>query len=298
VTILETLLPEGMSGGISTVPLSYKAWMAAAAEDEWDRIAANVAHVVARLVRVRLDRGRTIHLDIEPEPDCVLETAEETCRYFDRHLRTTGAKALARLIDVPEDEARHAIDTHVQVCFDCCHCAVEYEDPLDALRRLTGAGIRIGRVQLSSALRVVFPSDPGEAAAVARRLEAFAESTYLHQVVERREDRLRRFPDLADALGASPSPSGAEWRIHFHVPLFASDYDGLGSTQDVVRSVVTEARRTGLTEHFEIETYTWSVLPDGLKLPIAESIAREFEWVLGVWSGRTVDSLRVGAVAR
>ncbi len=35
-----------------------------------------------------------------------------------------------------------------------------------------------------------------------------------------------------------------------------------------------------MTTHLEIETYTWDVLPAGLKMDLADSIAREYEWVL------------------
>jgi hypothetical protein len=33
------------------------------------------------------------------------------------------------------------------------------------------------------------------------------------------------------------------------------------------------------TEHMEVETYTWEVLPEALKAPIGESIVRELNWV-------------------
>ena len=32
--------------------------------------------------------------------------------------------------------------------------------------------------------------------------------------------------------------------------------------------------------HFEIETYTWGVLPDDLQHPIVDQIAEEYRWVL------------------
>ena len=35
---------------------------------------------------------------------------------------------------------------------------------------------------------------------------------------------------------ALAEPTAGEWRIHFHVPLFTAEYDGLGSTQDDVRT--------------------------------------------------------------
>jgi hypothetical protein len=141
----------------------------------------------------------------------------------------------------------------------------------------------VGRVQISSALTADLPADPREAAALRSRLEAFADSTYLHQVVERHDGDFRRFADLDIALRAAATSSDRQWRIHFHVPLFTSDYEGLGSSQDVVRAVLSEARLAPFTHHLEIETYTWDVLPAGVKIEIAASIAREFEWVLGEW---------------
>jgi len=44
--------------------------------------------------------------------------------------------------------------------------------------------------------------------------------------------------------------------------------------------VIDFARRQRFTRHLEIETYTWDVLPAGLKVNLLESIAREYEWVL------------------
>ena len=62
------------------------------------------------------------------------------------------------------------------------------------------AGIKIGRVQLSSALDVAVPADKDAAAAVMERLRPFADTTYLHQVVERRDGELRHYLDLPDVL--------------------------------------------------------------------------------------------------
>ena len=95
-----------------------------------------------------------------------------------------------------------------------------------------------------------------------------------------RDGALRHFPDLGVALDRHESPAGAEWRVHFHVPLFTAEFNGLGSTQDYVRQVLDIARRTHFANHFEIETYTWDVLPAGLKIDLLDSIGREYDWVL------------------
>jgi sugar phosphate isomerase/epimerase len=281
--ILADLVPGGVDGGVSTAPMSYKAWMAGAGDADWAAIARNVARVADALVRLRRDRGTLIHLDIEPEPDCSIENTDESLAFYERWLLPEGVPALAAALGVSRDAAERHIREHIRLCFDCCHFAVEFEDPRDALDRFARAGIGIGRVQLSSALRAEFPADRARQAAMADALRPFADSTYLHQVVARRGGALVRYPDLDVALddrraGAATGPD--EWRIHFHVPLFARDYDAFASTQDYVKTVLGLARASRFTTHLEIETYTWDVLPQGLKLDLLESIAREYEWVL------------------
>jgi sugar phosphate isomerase/epimerase len=280
VRILRALLPQGLDGGVSTAPLSYKAWMNNATPQDWVTMTRNVARIAEALVQLRRADGTFIHLDIEPEPDCVLENSDESIAFYQEHLFVEGARALAAALHIDEDEARAHLQDHIRLCFDCCHFAVEYEDPAVALQRLEAAGIRIGRVQLSSALEVRFPDDESAAAAMANELRPFADTTYLHQVVEQRGDALRHYADLGEALHRGDGNAG-RWRIHFHVPLFAGTYESFGSTQTYVSKVIDLALKDGFTRHLEIETYTWDVLPAGLKVELTDSIAREYDWVIG-----------------
>jgi hypothetical protein len=237
--------------------------------------------VAEALVRLRQKSGTLIHLDIEPEPDCSIENTDETIAFFEKWLTLHGAPWLMAQLGCSLAAAHAAILEHVRVCFDCCHFAVEYEDPLQAIDRLRHHGIRIGRVQLSSAIRVNVPADVAGRAAVVGRLRPFADPVYLHQVVEQRGTAaLTHYPDLPQALAAGHAGHASEWRIHFHVPLFTADYGGLGSTQPYVRQVIEAARAGGFTHHLEIETYTWDVLPGDLKIDLLESIGREYDWVL------------------
>jgi sugar phosphate isomerase/epimerase len=278
IDILSVLVPDDVDGGVSTVPLSYKAWIGDGSKDDWRQILTNVVDVAATLVRLRDSRGVLIHLDIEPEPDCAIETTDETLSFFRGRLFVQGAAQLAAVLDVDADEARRLLADHIRVCFDCCHFSVEHEDPRNALKTISEAGIGIGRIQLSSALRVNMPAGPVERLGMVERLRPFADSTYLHQVIRRDGRAVEHFADLDMALA---QPKAGDWRIHFHVPLFTAEYDGLGSTQDDVRNVIEAAATTGVTHHLEIETYTWDVLPARLKIDLIESIAREYDWVLG-----------------
>jgi sugar phosphate isomerase/epimerase len=282
IEVLGRLLPEGLDGGVSTAPMSYKAWMTGADAGAWRSIAQHVARVAEVLVRLRQSSGALIHLDIEPEPDCSLENTDESIEFFDRWLVPVGAPALASALGVTSTHAERHLREHIRLCFDCCHFAVEFEEPGTALDRLARAGIGIGRVQLSSALRAIFlPLARPEALAMADALRPFADRTYLHQVVELQNGGLRRYPDLDAALDSLGDDLPDEWRIHFHVPLFAREYEAFSSTQDYVETVVNLARQKRFTHHLEIETYTWDVLPKGLKVDLLESIAREYDWVLG-----------------
>jgi hypothetical protein len=277
VTILARLVPNGMDGGVSTAPLSYKPWVAGPDTRPFIR---NVVTVAAAMVRIHQRTGAMLHLDIEPEPDCLIETSDEFLEFFTGRLLPDGAPLLAAALGCGLETARAHLQDHVRICVDCCHFAVEYENARTALDRIAKAGVRVGRVQLSSALKVTFPRDETACAGLVERLRRFADSTYLHQVIERRQGTLTHFPDLDVALDRSASPAGTEWRIHFHVPLFARDYEGLASTQDYVQEVLHIARQTGFAQHFEIETYTWDVLPAGLKIDLLDSIEREYRWVL------------------
>ena len=281
IAILSRLLPDGLDGGVSTAPLSYKPWVPDGDRRPFTR---NVVRIAEALARLRQERGTLVHLDIEPEPDCLLETSDEFLEFFEGTLLPDGAPLLAAALGCDLPTAGEYLRDHVRMCVDCCHFAVEYEDPVAALERVQASGVKVGRVQLSSAIKVVFPRDETACAGILERLRRFADTTYLHQVIERRGTTLTHFPDLDVALDRSASPGGSEWRIHFHVPLFTSDYDGLDSTQDYVRQVLDLARQNRFARHFEIETYTWDVLPPGLKIDLLESIEREYRWVLEQFS--------------
>lgn len=280
IDILRELVPADIDAGVSTVPLTYKSWLGDDDEDAWDLMVSNVVTVAERLAAIRQRDGKIIHLDIEPEPDCALENTRDTIAFFERQLVAKGVPRLARSLGVGTGPAERVLRDHVRLCFDCCHFSVEHEDPLAALGEFHRAGIQIGRVQLSSALQVHMPGDVAAGDMVADRLRPFADATYLHQVIAERDGRLQHFPDLDVAIGARASAPG-EWHIHFHVPLFTSEYNGLGSSQHDVRAVLLAARAQRFTRHLEIETYTWDVLPGQLKVDLLESIAREYEWVLG-----------------
>jgi len=283
VEILSTLLPDDVDGGISTCPLSYKGWIDPCDDAAWESITDNLARIAAALVRTRETHGKLIHLDIEPEPDGLIEDSHEVERFYRRWLLSYGAQRLAEMLGTDEPGAREHLLEHIRICWDTCHAAVEFEDPADVLARFDAAGIKVGRIQVSAAVKIGLPNDPNEREAIGRELAPFAESTYLHQVLQRNADgTLHHYADLPDALASLQDPDAEEWRTHFHVPIFLDKYGRLGSTQDDILRVFRLAEERRFTRHLEIETYTWDVLPADLKRDLLSSVSREYRWVMDV----------------
>ena len=275
--ILAALLPDGMVGSLSTVPGTFKS-VAAGRPDAARAMADMMARHAATLVVLQRRTDREVVLALEPEPCCFLETIAETVAFFRDHLHTEASAAIiAQAAGLSLDEARSALQRHLGVCYDVCHGAVEFEDPADAFARFSDAGIRIAKLQLSSALRLPTVDRNTE-----KTLSAFDDGVYLHQVVERRNGALARYVDLAPAFAALRSGNaGGEWRVHCHVPVFLEIAGSFHSTQPTLKAALRCVRSGFVAPHLEVETYTWDVLPPELRQGSrADAIAREMRWVL------------------
>jgi len=282
--LLAQLLPKGVAGSVSSVPGSFKPWIVLNAERR-AAIFRNLIQAGRHIAELSERSGCDLHLGLEPEPCCQFETSEETVKFFDDWRQSDPAVDAEQLL------------RRVGVTYDCCHLAVEYESARVALNRLRDAGLRLSKLHISSALRLV-PDKEG-LAAVAK----FDEPVYFHQVVaeELRNNHRRRYVDLpyavADMEGCIPDD---EWRVHFHLPLHAAPGSPFMDTRDhVLEAFDWLAASPGAIEHAEMETYTWEVLPRGLRLGIEEQLVREYAWTLrGLAARGLADEALATAVER
>jgi hypothetical protein len=281
IEILRQLLPLGMEGSISTSPLSYKPWVKPGETAALERITANLTSIVERLARIKEEDGTLIHLDLEPEPDGLVENSMEVAAFFRDWLLPKAAPLLAHRTGLSLAAARESLLEHIRVCLDTCHLAVAYEDPVAALDCFEREGIKVGKVQITAGLKVLLPGEAAARASLARQLQYFAASPYLHQVLARQHrGGLGQFPDLAEALPYLAATRDREWRVHFHTPLFVERHGMLLSTRDETRAVLDLLRERGFCRHLEIETYTWEILPLDLKKDLVDSLELEYLWVL------------------
>jgi sugar phosphate isomerase/epimerase len=256
--LLATLVPPGIAGSVSTLPGSFKEFITEPAQI--DMIFENLAECAEHISTLSDKSGRDLHLGLEPEPLGLFETTSETIRFLDRFFAGRNAEFRRR----------------IGVNYDSCHLAVEYEQPEQSLAAFADANIRISKLHVSSALAVTPDLE------ARKRLLAFADDVYLHQVVTARAGEVqRRFRVLMDAL-TDPGDDAEEWRIHFHVPLYSTPGAPFHDTRDHLLGALASLRaHPGTCEHWEMETYTWSVLPQPMKsASVVEQLVREYAWTL------------------
>lgn len=281
--ILQALLPAGMDGGISTSPLSYRHWFKNMEDFDAAKHTAtlNIIEVAKVLIDISKETGQWLHLDIEPEPDGILETGREFIDWFEHDLLGLGVPVITQHLMCSATEAKALLKKHVCLCYDVCHFAIGYEDHEAVLTELEQKGIGVGKIQISAALKASLHGTAAEKSFIKANFATFNEPTYLHQVVALKKDgTLIRYPDLPPALADSDQEEVVEWRSHFHVPISIKEIGPLHSTQDDIVTLLSLQKAKPFTNHLEIETYTWEVLPEQIKLPIAQSISKELNWVI------------------
>ncbi|MDW8808728.1 metabolite traffic protein EboE [Streptomyces scabiei] len=251
--VLAALLPDDAErGSVSTLPL---AWRTPWPPDRADTARRALDRLTTGLAAVESDTGRRIRVGFEPEPGCVVETTAQAVR-----------------------ELRGLDPERLGVCLDACHLAVQFEEPGAALRRLADAGLPVVKLQASCAVEAADPADPAARAAL-RRL---AEPRFLHQTrtaARRESPDVRGVDDLPEALeGGLPTDSGP-WRVHFHAPLHADPEPPLRTTTDQLSGVLAGllGGASAHCDHIEVETYTWSVLPEP-PTDLPGGIAAELAW--------------------
>lgn len=215
-----------------------------------DAARRNLDRLAHGLTEIAGETGRPIRVAFEPEPGCVAETTTQ---------------AVGMLAGADTDR--------LGVCLDLAHLACAWEDPAAAVKQLATAGVPVVKVQVSAALEV---TDPIAARPV---LQRYAEPRFLHQT---RTAGGYGCDDLDVALAENPA---GPWRVHFHVPVHTPPQPPLTATTGVLR----EALEAVSCDHFDVETYTWDVLPPehrpGSPAELADGIAGELAWTRDVLTG-------------
>ena len=276
--LLKELVDVGQEGSISTSPIGYKFnYSEEESKVEAFKKAARGMVDIALLLCDLKTEGYDFHLDIEPEPDGLLENSEDVIKFYRNFLIPIAKEQIQQSGKWVEE----LIYNHIRVCYDVCHFAVVFENQIKAIENLRDEGIKIGKIQISSALKLKCNSELNELRDDIAYLSKFNEPVYLHQVaIKTNSEKHHRFRDL-DKIKHRIIPNGAqELRSHFHVPIFMDDFENISSTQDEIVELLEYIKNKTICNHLEVETYTWSVLPEDYQIDLSSSIERELQWVI------------------
>ncbi|MDD7986285.1 metabolite traffic protein EboE [Lentisphaera marina] len=244
--VLTSLCPDKY-GSMSTVPVTY-------GKELPEQSVEFIRQCSQYLMSLKEETGIKIELAFEPEPDCYLETCDETVDFF----------------NLLKDKCTKEEMTYLGVCLDTCHSALQFESPIENIQKYIDCGIQLSKIQISAA-PILYYSDEEDK----NQLVPFSEPVYLHQTrVLNESGIIESYADLPEALS---NASKGEWRCHFHIPLHFKGDGALQSTnKDLNKDFFDLAKKH--CQHFETETYTYFVLPNATE-SITESIRNELMWV-------------------
>jgi hypothetical protein len=111
-------------------------------------------------------------------------------------------------------------------------------------------------------------------------LMRFDEPRFLHQVRTLRDDgSLASADDLSEVASL---PRDRAWRVHFHVPIHRALFGRITTTRAFLAEALPALCALPQLPHLEVETYTWSVLPEGERprsdRDLMRGLAEELRW--------------------
>ncbi len=243
---------DGQTLSVTTVPLAYNYGQST------DRYLETLCDFALFLRKLEGFTGLHMRLALEPEPDCLLESTQEVIDFFEKLWVHPKWNPFCR--------------DNIGICFDTCHFATNYEEPLTALKRLVESNIPIARIQISAALETTRQTQVND-------LLPFLDAAYMHQTRIREADgTLTCFPDFTpDVL---QQILGREARIHYHVPPAWEGTEHLHSTRDTLTPAFWRYVRAGGWP-IEVETYAYFVSPGCMRAnTLSEALLKDIRWTL------------------
>ena len=258
---IELMLELDSEVTISTVPLGWK--------DSFQQPSSvvnacqNLLKVALRLRDIYDKEGIQILVCLEPEPGCYLENTESVIRFFNDYLFNSKFFSQSEIAILRQ---------FIGICFDVCHFSTMFESAVESYKKISQL-VDIHKVQVSSGLKFI-----GSLEDFKKNISSFKDGRYLHQLMIQNNDQQFFLSDLENY----PLLDGeAEFRVHYHVPIFLNELEGFQGTNKDIVDLINYFNENKIEQTLEVETYTFEVLPAKYQEQgIRESIRRELKWLI------------------
>jgi len=276
ITILRNLITKNKTGSISSSPLSYAPWIKKKNHDYiLFKSSKNIAIIIKNLICST--NKNIIHIDIEPEPDCIINDSTTFINFYNKWLIPIAVKYLNDNLNFSKKKAIIYIKKHIRLCYDICHFSVNFENHKKIIHSINKNNIKIGKVQISSAMEIKIPTQNTKKAYIINDLKNVIKSPFLHQTTEKINKKLIKYKDIKYALKNFENKNNSILRIHCHTPLYKKNIKNIGTTQNETKNALIDLLNEKHIKHIEIETYTHKLISNEKQL---NSIIKEYNWVI------------------
>jgi len=279
IELLGLLMHKNTMGSISTVPISYLPWIKTR---HISYILFTASKNLSEIIKFLIEK-KNIHLDLEPEPDCLINSIDSFIKFYIYWLIPVTKIAF----NTKSNFLEPYIKKYIRLCYDICHFSVNFESHEEALCLLKKNKIKIGKIQVSSALEVKVFNSSIENKHLVKNLLSFTKSPFLHQTVEKIGNKLKKHKDISYAIKNFSEKCGNTLRIHCHAPLYKNIIRGIKTTSVDTKFALELLLKEKYIKEMEIETYTHDFLSKENKF---ESIFMEYNWVINLINNQKHDN--------
>lgn len=270
INILKNIIKKKYDGSISTLPISYDIWVKNYHKSYiLYKSSKNILNTIKLLIKTKKQQKISIHLDIEPEPHCTIETYKQIKIFFEMWLIPLYKQFFIT--------KKKIIYTHIKICYDICHFIVNFEDYKKVLNSIQKTNIQIGKIQLSSALKINLQNKIKKP--LLTTLKQLNKSPFLHQIRIKKKDKIKKYLDIKYIFNNLKQKKNAELRIHCHAPLYEKIYKNIKTTQKETKTTLKYFLKKTRIKHIEIETYTYNIIYNNN--PITAMI-KEYIWTINL----------------
>lgn len=255
IEALAFFLPNNRTGSISTMPLSYKPWIKRKYIDYiFYKSTKCLIKSISVLESLKSEK-KIIHLDIEPEPTCLIDSIDNFIKYYKNWLIPVSILFFKEKYSYKTSFTKSILRRYIRLCYDISHSSVNFDNHLENIKNLKKNKIKIGKVQISSAAEFIAKNN-FEREFLIESIKQMLNSSFLHQIVEKFNNKKKVYNDvfffLRDFINRKSYEDVNVVRIHFHMPIFENVNTTQSDTKKALRFLFNEK----YIKHFEIETYT------------------------------------------
>lgn len=273
IYFLNNVITKIKNASISTSPLTFKSWVIDRNKKYfYFKASVNMLNIVNLLINIYNDNKNYIHLDVEPEPRCLLESFDDFLYFFIQWLKPNSGYYLESAYVKKKDRY---LKKYINLCYDICHFSVDYYNHTNIIKSILDNKIKIGKIQISSALEVNVTDKNKKI--IINELFFLRKSKFLHQNTLVTSNKIIKSIDIDFNKYYH---DGDKIRIHCHMPVHLAAYKRtLKTTNSESKSVLLAILNNIKVKHIEIETYTYDIL---LKKKKFESMLQEYLFVINI----------------